>query len=96
MVPMESGTMSISNEDTSCLTSAVSAADRLNSNIVSSGAFKLYSFSDAAVISQFNLSDQKRYRQMVFCPGSGKGLEKARRMGLRAALGKMGSGDELA
>jgi hypothetical protein len=46
---MESGTMSISKEETSCLTSVVSAAVRPNNNIVSKGVFKLLPFSDDAV-----------------------------------------------
>ena len=44
MVPMVSGTVSISKEEVSRLTSRVSASERLKSSMVSDGVFKPFIF----------------------------------------------------
>jgi hypothetical protein len=46
MVPMVSGTTSISKEETSRLTSFISRGDKPNSSIVSNGVFTLPPFSE--------------------------------------------------
>ncbi len=65
---MESGTRSISKDDTSRLTRVFSAADRPNSNIVSSGVFNLEPFSDGGVASLQPIRINT-LQANGFCPG---------------------------